>query len=174
MGVPIALPIVADGRFVLGAIVLLNPPPFDLEDETFVLAWTQYKYSLIQSLRPRRREIPAVSEMALMRTMEGGHSFLHVILDLAMLEVACDRERLPYARVRTLVERQLSQLVGPHGAVFPLGNDLSALFVLPQKMDQDHLWHQIESTLRWPAHFSPQWQRKVLRSPAELQRVLGR
>lgn len=173
-GFPIALPLVAEPRTLLGTLVLLDSPPFDLEDETFVLAWTQYKYTLIQSLQPRRRSVPVYSESALMRTLEGGHGFLVVELDTTELALHCDRAGLSHHRVRLLVERALVELTGQHGAVLWRPPVLTALFVLPSRMDQDLLWHQIEGSLRWPEGFRPWWTRRVVRTPQELQTVLGR
>jgi hypothetical protein len=170
----VALPLVADLRTLLGTLVLLDSPPFDLEDEAFVLAWTQYKYTLIQSLHPRRRSFPIYSEARLMRTLDDGHAFLAADLDTAALTSHCDRVGLPHHRVRLLVERTLSELTGQHGAVLWRPPRLTALFVLPARMDQDLLWHQIEATLRWPAGFQPQWERRVVKTPQELQTILGR
>gem|GEM_PF-2002394 len=173
-GLPIALPLVAEPRTLLGTLVLLDAPPFDLEDEAFVLAWTQYKYTLIQSLQPRRRSVPVYSEGALMRSLDSGHGFLVVELDTADLTQWCDQEGLPHHRVRRLVERSLSELTGPHGAVLWRPPVLTALFVLPSRMDETLLWHQIEVSLRWPEGFTPRWTRRVVRTPLQLQDVLGR
>jgi len=173
-GVPIALPLVAEPRTLLGTLVLLDSAPFDLEDETFVLAWTQYKYTLIQSLQPRRRTIPVYSEGALMRTLESGHAFLAADLDTTDLTRHCDLKGLPFHRVRRLVERNLSELSGQHGAVLWRPPVLTALFVLPHKMDEDLLWHQIEVSQKWPEGFEPRWNRRVVRTPQELQTILGR
>jgi hypothetical protein len=173
-GLPIALPLVAEPRTLLGSLVLLDSPPFDLEDETFVLAWTQYKYTLIQSLQPRRRSVPVYSEGGLMRTLESGHGFLAVELDVASLTAHCDASGLPPHRARLQVERSLVELTGEHGAVLWRPPVLTALFVLPGRMDQDLLWHQIEAGLRWPPGFVPQWSSRVVRTPAELQAILGR
>jgi len=171
---PIALPLVAEPRTLLGTLVLLDAPPFDLEDEAFVLAWTQYKYTLIQSLQPRRKTVLVYSEGALMRTLESGHGFLCVELDTAELTAHCDRVGLPPHRVRLLVERGLAELTGPHGAILWRSPTLLALFVLPHRMDEELLWHQIEVSLKWPDGFVPHWKRHTVRTPLELQNVLGR
>ena len=173
-GFPIALPLVAEPRTLLGSLVLLDSPPFDLEDEAFVLAWTQYKYTLIQSLQPRRRSVAVYSESALMRSIDGGHSFLVAELDTTELTAWCDRVGLPHHRVRLLVERFLVELTGQHGAVLWRPPLLTALFVLPGRMDEELLWHQIESSLKWPEGFVPRWNRHLVRTPQELQTVLGR
>jgi hypothetical protein len=171
---PIALPLVAEPRTLLGTLVLLDAPPFDLEDEAFVLAWTQYKYTLIQSLQPRRKSVPVYSEGALMRSLDSGHSFLAVEFDTTELTAHCDREGLPPHRARLLVERGLTELTGPHGAVLWRPPVLSSLFVLPSRMDEDLLWHQIEVSLKWPEGFTPRWTRRTVRTPQDLQNVLGR
>jgi hypothetical protein len=171
---PVALPLVAEPRTLLGALVLLDALPFDLEDETFVLAWTQYKYTLIQALHPRRASVPIYSEARLMRTLEGGHSFLVADLDLTDLTVHCDNVGLPHHRVRLLVERTLIELTGQQGAVLWRRPRLTALFVLPQTMDRKLLWHQIEVSLKWPEGFVPHWNLRLVNTPQELQSVLGR
>ena len=173
-GFPVALPLVAEPRTLLGTLVLLDSPPFDLEDEDFVLAWTQYKYTLIQSLHPRRQTHPVYSESALMRTLEAGHSFLVADLDVRDLTQHCDRLGLPHHRVRLRVEQTLTELTGQHGAVLWRAPQLTALFVLPQKMDADLLWHQIQGSLRWPEGYLPQWDKRLIKTPAELQTLLGR
>jgi len=173
-GLPVALPLVAQPRTLLGTLVLLDAPPFDLEDETFVLAWTQYKYTLIQSLQPRRKTVPVYSEGALMRTLESGHGFLAVELDTTELTAHCDSVGLPPHRVRLLVERGLAELTGPHGAILWRPPVLVSLFVLPSRMDEQLLWHQIEVSLKWPEGFVPKWTRHTVRTPQELQNVLGR
>ncbi len=173
-GVLVALPLVAEPRTLVGAIVLLDSAPFDLEDETFVLAWTQYKYSLLQGLHPRRQSVPVFSEAALMRTLENGHAFLTVELDTSELAAFCDQNRLPHQRARRLVEKALEDLAGTRGAVLWRPPLLTALFVLPMRMDEDLLWHQIEAGLTWPEGFVPRWRKRVVRSPLELQAVLGR
>ena len=173
-GFPVALPLVAEPRTLLGTLILLDSPPFDLEDEAFVLAWTQYKYTLIQSLHPRRRSVPVYSEARLMQTLENGHSFLAAVLDTTALTLYCDQAGLPHHRVRLLVERTLSELTGEHGAVLWRRPKLTALFVLPARMDQDLLWHQIDVSLKWPEGFRPQWNFKPIKTPQELQSVLGR
>ena len=173
-GLPIALPLVAEPRTLLGTLVLLDSPPFDLEDETFVLAWTQYKYTLIQSLQPRRRSVPIYSEASLMRTLEGGHGFLVIDFDTTELVAWCDKVMLPHHRVRRIVERNLVELTGQHGAVLWRPPVMTALFVLPSRMDEDLLGHQIEVSLRWPNGFVPRWTRRVVRTPGELQTILGR
>ena len=171
---PIALPLVAEPRTLLGTLVLLDAPPFDLEDEDFVLAWTQYKYTLIQSLHPRRKSVPVYSEASLMRTLEAGHSFLVADLDTTDLTYFCDRQGFPHHRVRLLVERALADLTGPQGAVLWRRPRLTALFVLPEKMDQELLWHQISLGLPWPDGYKPFWEIRTVRTPQELQTVLGR
>ena len=173
-GFPLALPLVAEPRTLLGALVLLDSPPFDLEDEDFVLAWTQYKYTLIQSLHPRRRSVPVYSEARLMRNLEDGHGFLVAELDTTALTFYCDQKGFPHHRVRLLVERSLSELTGEHGAVLWRAPRLTALFVLPARMDQALLWHQIEVSLKWPQGFSPKWDLRLVKTPQELQSVLGR
>jgi len=171
---PIALPLVAEPRTLLGALVLLDAPPFDLEDETFVLAWTQYKYTLLQSLQPRRRSVPVFSEGGLMRTLDSGHGFLVVDFDTTDLTAWCDRVGFAHHRVRRLVERALVELTGQHGAVLWRPPMMTALFVLPHRMDEELLWHQIEVSLSWPEGFRPRWIRRVVKTPGELQAVLGR
>lgn len=173
-GVLIALPLVAEPRTLLGALVLLDSPPFDLEDETFVLAWTQYKYSLLQGLYPRRQSVPVFSEAALMRTIDNGHAFLVAELDITALAQHCDQRGLPFQRARRLVEKSLEDLAGTRGAVLWRPPVLTALFVLPARMDEDLLWHQIQTALAWPEAFTPQWRKRVVRTPVELQAVLGR
>jgi hypothetical protein len=173
-GFPIALPLVAEPRTLVGAVVLLDAPPFDLEDEDFVLAWTQSKYTLIQSLHPRRRSMPVYSEAALMRTLEGGHAFLVADLDTSDLTYHCDRHGLAHHRVTLLVERALVELTGQHGAVLWRPPKLTALFVLPGRMDRDLLWHQIEVNLRWPEGYRPLWDLRLVKTPSELQTILGR
>jgi len=173
-GSPIALPVVAEPRTLVGALVLLDAPPFDLEDEAFVLAWTQYRYALLQSLVPRPRTVPVYSEASLMRTLEGGHAFLSAELDVADLVRHCDRRGLAHRRVLVGVESSLVGLAGAHGAVLVRPSTLTGLFVLPARMDQELLWHQVESSLDWPQGFRPHWERMVLRTPQELQAVLGR
>jgi len=173
-GFPIALPLVAEPRSLVGTLVLLDAPPFDLEDEEFVLAWTQYKYTLIQSLKPRRKSIPVYSESVLMRTLEGGHTFLVTEFDTGELTRHCDRMGLSHHRAKLLVERSLSELTSQHGAVLWRPPLFTALFALPGRMDQDLLWHQIEANQLWPEGFKPHWERKLVRTPQELQAILGR
>lgn len=173
-GYPVALPLVAEPRTLLGTLVLLDAAPFDLEDEQFVLAWTQYKYTLIQSLQPRRKTLSLYSESGLMRTLDSGHFFLCAELDTTDLTRHCDQTGLPYHRVRRLVERTLSELTGNHGAVLWRPPVLTALFVLPSRMDRDLLWHQIEVSQRWPEGFQPRWDTRVIKTPQELQLLLGR
>lgn len=173
-GMLVALPLVAEPRTLVGALVLLDAPPFDLEDETFVLAWTQYKYSLLQGLYPRRQSVPVYSEAALMRTLENGHAFLAAELDTAALALYCDERGLPFQRARRLIEKTFEELAGPRGAVLWRPPRLTALFVLPARMDEDLLWYQIENGQTWPEGFKPDWRKRVLRTPAELQAVLGR
>ena len=173
-GFPVALPLVAEPRTLLGTLVLLDSPPFDLEDEAFVLAWTQYKYTLIQSLHPRRRSVAVYSESTLMRTLDEGHSFVAADLDITALTDWCDRIGLPHHRARLMVERSLVELAGPHGAVLWRPPVLTVLFVLPHKMDEELLWYQIEGGLKWPEGFVPEWNRRQVRTPQELQAVLGR
>jgi hypothetical protein len=173
-GFPIALPLVSEPRSLVGTLVLLDAPPFDLEDEDFVLAWTQYKYTLIQSLRPRRQSVPVYSEGTLMRTLEGGHGFLVAEFDTGELTRHCDRFGISHHRAKLLVERSLVELTGQHGAVLWRPPVLTALFALPSRMDQDLLWHQIEAGQKWPEGFRPHWERKVVHTPQELQSVLGR
>lgn len=173
-GFPVALPLVAEPRTLLGAVVLLDAAPFDLEDEDFVLAWTQYKYTLIQSLQPRRKTLSVYSEAGLMRTLDSGHAFLSAEIDTTDLIRHCDHLGLPHHRVRLLVERTLSELTGNHGAILWRPPLLTALFVLPGRMDRDLLWHQIEVSLRWPEGFKPRWTTRVIKSPQELQLLLGR
>lgn len=173
-GLPLALPLVAQPRTLLGAIVLLDTPPFDLEDEEFLLAWTQYKYTLIHSLQPRRKSIPPYSEASLMRTLDEGHGFLTAELDTTELVLHGDRMGLPPQRLVHRLLRNVSELTGAHGAVLWRPPLLTALFVLPGRMDRDLLWHQIEVSLAWPEGFKPHWSTRVLRTPQELQRTLGR
>lgn len=173
-GFPIALPLVAEPRTLLGTLVLLDSPPFDLEDEDFVLAWTQYKYTLIQSLQPRKRTLSVYSEAGLMRTLDGGHAFLAAEFDTTDLVRHCDRVGLPHHRVRLLVERSLAELTGNHGAILWKAPQITALFVLPGRMDRDLLWHQIEVSLRWPEGFKPRWAIRIIKTPHELQLLLGR
>jgi len=175
--VPIALPVVAEPRTLAGVLVLVDSPPFDLEEEEFFLAWTQYKYTLLESIRPRPRSVPVYSEAALMRTLESGHSFLAADLDLVDLEQHCDRVGLPHRRVARKTEAAMVELAGAHGTVLsrPERPDiLTGLFVLPQRMDQGLLWHQIQSGLAWPVGFKPHWEKRLVRTPQELQVVLGR
>jgi len=159
---------------LLGTVVLLDAPPFDLEDEEFLLAWTQYKYTLIHSLQPRRKTIPAYSEASLMRTLEEGHGFLAAELDTSELVLHGDRNGLPPQRVIHRLLRTVSELTGAHGAILWRAPTLTALFVLPGRMDRELLWHQIEVSLPWPEGFHPRWATRVLRTPQELQRTLGR
>jgi hypothetical protein len=173
-GVLIALPLVAEPRTLVGTLVLLDSPPFDLEDEAFVLAWTQYKYTLLQGLFPRRQSVPVYSEAALMRTLDNGHSFLIAELDTTTLASYCDEHRLPYQRARRLVEKTLEELAGTRGAVLWRPPLMTALFVLPARMDEDLLWYQIETGQTWPEGFKPDWKKRVIRTPVELQAVLGR
>lgn len=173
-GHPVALPLVAEPRTLVGVLVLLDPPPFDLEDEDFVLAWTQYKYTLLQSLHPRRSSMPVYSESGLMQTLNEGHRFLAASLDTRHLALRCDELGLPHHRVRLRVEKALAELTGRHGAVLWRPPLLTALFVLPARMDEALLWHQIGAGLRWPEGFEPTWDRRTLASPAEVQSVLGR
>jgi hypothetical protein len=173
-GMLVALPLVAEPRTLVGALILLDSPPFDLEDEDFVLAWTQYKYTLLQGLYPRRQSVPVYAEAALMRTLENGHSFLAVELDTTALAAHCDEHGLPHQRARRLIEKSLEDLAGTRGAVLWRPPKLTALFVLPARMDEGLLWHQIEAGLARPAGFIPDWRRRVLRTPVELQAVLGR
>lgn len=173
-GSPIALPLVAEPRTLVGALVLLDAPPFDLEDEAFVLAWTQYRYALLQSLVPRPRTVPVYSEASLMRTLEAGHAFLAAELDVADLVRHCDRQGLAHRRVLVGIESILVGLAGAHGAVLARPQTLTGLFVLPARMDQGLLWHQIETSLAWPSGFRPHWERSVVRTPQELQAILGR
>lgn len=173
-GMLVALPLVAEPRTLAGTIILLDSPPFDLEDEAFVLAWTQYKYTLLQALYPRRQSVPVYSEASLMRTLENGHSYLAAELDAALLAEFCDAHGLPHQRARRLVETALEELAGTRGAVLWRPPKLTALFVLPARMDEDLLWHQIEAGLRWPAGFVPVWRKRPIRTPADLQAVLGR
>ena len=109
-----------------------------------------------------------------MRALEGGHSFLAADLDTADLTAWCDRTGLPHHRVRLLVERFLVELTGEHGAVLWRPPVLTALFVLPHRMDEQLLWHQIEANLKWPEGFAPRWTRRAVRTPQDLQNVLGR
>ena len=173
-GVLIALPLVAEPRTLVGTLVLLDSPPFDLEDESFVLAWTQYKYSLLQGLYPRRQSVPVYSEAGLMRTLDNGHALLAVELDTRALAEHCDERRLPYQRARRLVEKTLEELAGTRGAVLWRPPVLTALFVLPARMDEDLLWYQIQAGQTWPEGFQPEWRKRVIRTPMELQTVLGR
>jgi len=72
------------------------------------------------------------------------------------------------------IEATLVGLSGAHGAVLMRPQTLTGLFVLPARMDQGLLWHQIESSRAWPPGFRPHWERTVVRTPQELQSVLGR
>ena len=176
-GVPIALPLVAEPRTLVGVLVLLDSPPFDLEEEEFVLAWTQFKYTLLQSLNPRPRSVSVYSEASLMRTLEAGHSFLAADLDLSDLDHHCDRTGLPHRRVARKTEAALVELAGAHGTVISRPDRpgvLTALFVLPARMDQELLWHQIMTGLNWPKGFKAHWERRMIRTPQELQDLLGR
>ncbi len=173
-GMLVALPLVAEPRTLVGVLVLLDSPPFDLEDEAFVLAWTQYKYTLLRGLYPRRQSVPVYSEAALMRTLDNGHSFLAVELDTTALAAHCDVLGLPHQRARRLIEKSLEDLAGTRGAVLWRPPMLTALFVLPARMDEDLLWHQIETNLVAPPNFAPDWHRKLIRTPGDLQSVLGR
>jgi len=173
-GFPMALPLVAEPRTLVGTLILVDSPPFDLEDEDFVLAWTQYKYTLIQSLHPRRKTLTTYSEAGLMRTLDSGHAFLAADFELADLIRYCDQTGLPHHRARTLVEKSVAELAGNHGAVLLRPPQLTALFVLPSRMDRDLLWHQIEVSLKWPPGFTPRWSTRVIRTPQELQLLLGR
>jgi hypothetical protein len=76
--------------------------------------------------------------------------------------------------VRLLVERTLSELTGNHGAVLWRPPVLTALFVLPARMDRDLLWHQIEVSQKWPEGFTPRWTTRVIQTPNQLQILLGR
>jgi len=175
--VPIALPLVTEPRTLVGVLVLLDSPPFDLEEEDFVLAWTQYKYTLLQSLCPRPRSVSVYSEASLMRSLEAGHTFLAAELDLADLARHCDRTNLPFRRVVRWAEAALVELAGAHGTVVrrpDRPDTLTGLFVLPARMDQDLLWHQIQTGLSWPEGFRPHWERQIARTPQDLQTILGR
>jgi hypothetical protein len=41
-------------------------------------------------------------------------------------------------------------------------------------MDRDLLWHQIEVNLRWPEGYRPLWDLRLVKTPSELQTILGR
>jgi len=172
-GIPLALPLMSENHQLLGVLVLLESPPFDLENEDFVLAWTQLKYTLLQKLAPRPRARAANPLQRLPQTLLKGHQLLAARMDTRSLLTHAEARGFLPSRVKALLEAALHELAGDQGAVVPQGSILTAFFVLPGKMDRDLLWHQIQSALVWPSEYQPRWELTVLQSQADLNRYLG-
>lgn len=172
-GLPLALPVVSDTQVLLGVLVLVDSPPFDLEDEKFVLAWTQLKYTFLQWLfpKPRARTTPVATTLS--QTLAKGHLLLAARMETSGLMRHAEQKLLFPHRVRMLLVSALSELAGEQGAVLENGPLLTSFFVLPGKMDKDLLWHQILGALQWPEGYTARWELTVLRSPGELTRYLG-
>ncbi len=172
-GIPLALPLMSETHQLLGVLVLLESPPFDLEDEDFVLAWTQLKYTLLQSLAPRPRLKTPHPTQRLPQALNKGHQLLAARMDTRNLLQHAEGLGLLPSRVRALLEASLIDLAGDQGAVLTQGSLLTAFFVLPGRMDRDLLWHQIQSVLEWPEGFVARWELTVVQSQADLTRYLG-
>ena len=171
---PLALPLVSDTQILLGVLILVDSLPFDLEDEGFVLAWTQLKYTFLHSLFPKFRAQSASPTKRLQQTMAKGHQLLAARMETRGLMRYAEQKGFFPHRVKMLLVRAVTELAGEQGAVEEMGPLLTAYFVLPGKIDKDLLWHQILGALTWPEGYNPRWELTVLRSAADLTRYQGR
>jgi hypothetical protein len=171
---PLALPVVSDTQILVGVLVLVDSPPFDLEDEGFVLAWTQLKYTILNSVFPKPRAKSTPVPARLQQTLTKGHFLLAARMEASSLMRHAEQKGLLPYRARMLLTGALTELAGEQGAVVESGPLLTAFFVLPGKMDKDLLWHQILGALTWPEGYVARWELTVLHSQADLTRFLGR
>lgn len=173
--VPLALPLVSDLQELIGTLVLLDAPVFDLEEENFVECWKVFRARLIQGLSPGILAPTGSGRETLLRHLESGRKILALEFPLGPFTRQALADREPAGpRIRSLY-RNLKELTGQNGVLISLyPESLVSFHPLSPRMEPELFVHQLEQLLPLPAGFKPGWTIRLLQSGRDADEYLTR
>ncbi len=147
--IPVVLPLTTTRHELIGAILLTNPPLFDLEDQVFTSLWFTWHNHLIKRLAPSLPEKPTDLKSRFQRPLGQGHRLLHLSLPLEPFLASAELQGQAIQAYLHRTWKALHELAGETGAAWSDETHLHSVFLLPARMDPQLLVHQVKRAIPW-------------------------